>query len=1194
MKLKELYNKDIDRKLNPAVSASDLAVETVKIEIEEYVFTEEIIQGLYDIMSAIMKKEKSHDGIWINGYFGSGKSHFLKYLYYCLSAEYGEKAMARLIEATEAYDPLQHSDSKLNLTLSDMKEVATWLKSNTVETIPFNIGTVSNVKGNDAKVFLEVFWAELNGFRGYNKFNIALAQHFEKVLDEKGKFDEFKQKMTEEGFDWNTQASALANNELDFILDIAKDLVPTMSIDIIRKKIVEDNTFISVETFMRELKSFIDSKGPKYHLIFLVDETSQFIANRSGLLLQLQEVVTRLHEVCADRVWVGCTAQQDLSELLGDCQIGTTNEDYGKIMGRFEVKISLKGTQPEYITQKRILDKNGNAEIELGKLYDAKKNAITNQFQLPASYHGFADKREFINYYPFVPYQFRLIMQVFNSFVNLGFVAREVKGNERSIIKVTHATAKKTKDEEVGKFISFDEFYNAMFQGSLMNLGQRAIKNAEEMAKDYKNPDFAKRVVNSLFMICYLSDTDKLLFPATIDNITNLLMTDVDSQKLSLKQDVQDVLDFLSDKNIIRRESAKGTAADFYCFYTEDEMEVAQLVKNQQVDSSAMAEELKRIFFSYMGAPANRESFGTSKFSVSGFVMGRNFLSNNADIEMELVMEDSFGGDPGVYALQNKANRLSFLIAPLYDADLPLKNEFFNYCKLQQFLKVRANSERRQQTMDEFRKRAAETFVKKIEPAFRKMFDECQVVSKNNIITAELTAFKGAGRYHEAMQKHLANHYPYANIVAADAPHTSDELKRAVLKPIDANEYTGLNATLKKYEEPVERYLSSQHIESNLSDVIKRFSDAPYGWHELATMFVVNELVRRHKRDYTYNGDPNADIKNIASALVSSDKNKVVIRPAEAIDPALVSNFMDAWKQVFGLSASASVDSSQIFRTTKESLDSWVRQYIEHQKVFSAYPFGSPISDMLQLFQSWTAERDIVKYFNLVVADSAKAKSLMDQCREVIQFKEDQLPKYLEFLKYYEDNHDNFRFLDDAQYQWTENFAAIKTDERPMDRMPSYRKLKADIENALSAKRKALCDEIAANYNSVHEQLKEVAEDNGVDVSILPDFTHIIQAKSSYSNLYTLKDNCNTQDFYQDWVNKIIAAKPKPSQPSCVSEMDNDPAPAKPIRTTKSISLNTLTTKTLTSESEVDAYLSGLKKQLMQHINNNEDVIIIK
>ena len=74
MKLEELYLKDITREVNPAVSADDLSDSTVKTEIEEYVFTDDIINALYGVMSAIKDRKLSHDGIWINGYFGSGKT----------------------------------------------------------------------------------------------------------------------------------------------------------------------------------------------------------------------------------------------------------------------------------------------------------------------------------------------------------------------------------------------------------------------------------------------------------------------------------------------------------------------------------------------------------------------------------------------------------------------------------------------------------------------------------------------------------------------------------------------------------------------------------------------------------------------------------------------------------------------------------------------------------------------------------------------------------------------------------------------------------------------------------------------------------------------------------------------------------------------------------------------------------------
>ena len=87
MKQAQLYKHDISRPLNPAVSVTDDSASTVKVEIEEYVFTDEILNGLYHILNAVRTRQVSHTGIWINGYYGSGKSHFLKYLNFCLTCQ---------------------------------------------------------------------------------------------------------------------------------------------------------------------------------------------------------------------------------------------------------------------------------------------------------------------------------------------------------------------------------------------------------------------------------------------------------------------------------------------------------------------------------------------------------------------------------------------------------------------------------------------------------------------------------------------------------------------------------------------------------------------------------------------------------------------------------------------------------------------------------------------------------------------------------------------------------------------------------------------------------------------------------------------------------------------------------------------------------------------------------------------------
>lgn len=319
MKLKDLYSKPINRAVNPAVSATKFDPETERIEIQEYVFTDEIINGLFRILDAIKNnKPYDHVGIWIDGYYGSGKSHFLKYLDYCITPSTREDAVSRLLDAVKAIDPL---DEKHNLSFDydELLSIASWLKRATIDTCIFNLETSYDNSTDKKKAFLHVFWNEFNGKRGFNKFNITLAQNLEKPLAEKGVFEAFKERIAEEGGDWNDpgMAADLIDNELDWVLDIAKELAPTLSVDSIRERIIKRDTNMSIDRFGMELASYLKDKGDDYRLILLADEVSQFINKERDRYLNLQEIITKLSEACDNKVWVACTAQQDLSEIMG-------------------------------------------------------------------------------------------------------------------------------------------------------------------------------------------------------------------------------------------------------------------------------------------------------------------------------------------------------------------------------------------------------------------------------------------------------------------------------------------------------------------------------------------------------------------------------------------------------------------------------------------------------------------------------------------------------------------------------------------------------------------------------------------------------------------------------------------------------------------------------------------------------------
>lgn len=1206
MKLRDLYFNKIERAVNPAVSATKFDPETERIEIDEYVFTDEIINGLFRILDAIKNnKPYDHVGIWIDGYYGSGKSHFLKYLDYCITPATRERAVSRLLAAVKAIDPL---DEKHNLSFDyeELLSIANWLKRATIDTCIFNLETSYDNSTDKKKAFLHVFWNEFNGKRGFNKFNITLAQNLEKPLAEKGVFEAFKERIAEEGGDWNDpgMAADLIDNELDWVLDIAKELAPTLSVDSIRERIIKRDTNMSIDRFGMELASYLKDKGDDYRLILLADEVSQFINKERDRYLNLQEIITKLSEACDNKVWVACTAQQDLSEIMDDCHIAEEKDKEGKIKGRFEVKVSLKGTQPEVITQKRILDKKEEVKPELAALYNKYKAGFDLQFKLPTSYSSYETQDDFVDYYPFVPYQFKLIMQVFNSFLNLGYVAKEVKGNERSIIKVIHSTAKTNADAELGKFISFDELYNNMFEEGLQARGQKAVDNALRMARTYQTdrPErtrLAVRVANVLFMICNISQTDQLVFPATLDNVTSLLINDMETPRLNIKNEVEKVIEFLCDNNIIRREQGKNGAPETYAFYSEEEMKVAQLIQSQVVDNNTQAEQLKEIFNRYITALRNKEQYKTRSFSVGLTIKQRTFLSNNPDVQVEFVMDADYETAEQLALQNSNVNRMVYYVGPQYRDNKRLYNAFYWYCQANRYMATPVTSEDNKKTRDEFEKRANEFYDGIIRKEFEKILDTCPIISGLSVIDeAELGQKRGNDRYRVAMDKHLSGIYTKANLVDYPSmPRTTEQLKKAILRNVNPGDYEGMNAVLTDAEHEVEIYLNKQFAEVNVSDVLAKFAKAPYGWDNICTLYIINELVRRHNRDYSYANNPNVETSTVANRIVS-ESSKFTLRQAKVISPQVIQNFIASWKEIFGISAvPSSTDSTQLFRACRDiesdrSLAKFIKGYKDIEQQIAGYQFCQPIREAIDLFESWLNERDPLKFFNLVIAAKDEAKVLIDKCKEVVQFTHDQLDTYKQLIQFQDNNQYNFPFVPMEMQGAVTDFSKLKDDPWPISGLRGYIKLQRQLSGILDGVRNELREKIKAAYNEIFDYLKQVAEKQHVPESVLSDRETVIRVKTTPTNILVLQNNDNTDTFYQEQVDKIMSYNP-PLPPG--GEGDGKPEPPKtPDKRIRKASLQTKTKLPITNAEDIERYLEGLRQQLEKLLIDQDGVMIIK
>lgn len=1174
MKLQDIYKRKVTEDLNPVVSVSDYTPDTVKTEIDEYVFTDEIIHYLYMVLNAIHVGNYHQNGIWINGYFGTGKSHFLKYLNYCFRPEYRKEALARLEDAVMERDPLTHPDSQSDVYLSDMRSLSEWLKNTTIDTVLFNIGDkVTGDRRDEDASFTKAIWQEFNKFRGFNRENIALAQYLEKPLADRGKLDAFKHAMDDEGFEWEHDCLQLAATELDFVMEVAKQVEPDLTYDSIRENIKTNNISLSVENLTAELNKYLKTRGDNYRLLFFIDEISMFIGGKRQLLLQLQQIVVRIQEDCKGRVWLGCTAQQDLTELVDSIQIQNTADDYGQIKGRFPVRVALKGANTEFVTKKRVLGKEEAVVNVLGKLYDDDKDAITNQFNLPTSYNGFKDKEDFISYYPFVPYQFQLLIQVFDEFVSKQFVDKEVKGNERSVLKITHNTVYNTRDEEVGKFISFDQFYSAMFEAGLQPKGRRARRNADNVIVKYADVDFGKRVVDVLYMICNISENDQSQFPATVDNVVTLLMTDIDQNRLDLKQKVERVLEFLKKESIIRLILGKDGAPDTWQFYSEDESEVASLIATRRPDNYFMAEQFNKIFNSYLSF-SNKEGYCGSNFSVSLSILGRTFFGNNTDVQVEMVMQaDTDDASNYAFTYNKDSRRLVFFMAPGYK-DKQLINDFYWYCQVQDYLlHATSESEQRTRTNNAFKDQAAEIKKDRIDKPLRELFDNCQVIGGQNVFTsAELGMKKGNEKYKAAMQAHLAEIYKYAKAVATpEYPTNAADLKAKLLNP-------QLEGEISMPEQVVENFLNQQGHDTAVTDVVQKFTLAPYGWNEFCTLYVLNKLVVRRKRAFMYNNNPNVDRKTIAENL-QKNKPLFTVTTAQEISQDMVNKFTAAWKNIFKQVAVMPSDPQELFDYCRLGEKSPIvhNNYEGNARKLSeagASVLAQTLYDMLDKMKQWRETRDLKAFFTLFIDGEQEISQQLDVASRINGFCQDQLSKYSEIRSFVNHNQENFEFLEPDARELASNLMKIQKEAWPIDKMPIYNKQKRNVEGAISEVREKMVDDVKKAYDDCYVQLHQLLQNLGIPEYHLPEKDSTVSAKTRTESLHALKLYTDTTDFFNEQVAKI----------NKYAEEKNKPKVHSVILRTKS--------KTIRTEADVDAYLEELKKQIMPQLNGKDDIII--
>ncbi len=968
-------------------------------------------------------------------------------------------------------------------------------------------------------------------------------------------------------------------------MDIAQSLEPKLDKKTLATVIGNQLQDFRIEDLINEFIEFLKEKPDNYRLVFLIDEVSQYIGYNTSLLLNLQTIVEGIGTSCHSKIWIVCTAQQDLGNVVE--RSDDKKEDFGKILGRFDTRISLESQDAAHITKIRLLEKNSDSKADLKDFYKQHKAAIENQFSgFQDLYKNYTTEADFIETYPFVPYQFQLISDVFSAFSQAKYVGEGVKDNERSIIGITHFTAKEVKEKQVGYFVPFDQFFNDNFKKDLIHYASNLVNRAYRIDFKKENPEFSKRVVNALFMISNISEVLQKQFPATLQNIAVLLIENLNQSKKDLEARVKHVLNELIDQKIIQEIDG------IYRFFKEDEIEVANLIEGTPVSPDERLDKLYgEIISKILKKTDYKFNFGNNVFKAGVYSDSKTIGGGKGDFG---ILFSAYESTPiENLAHQTPRNKLVMCISEWLKTDESFKKDFRRYLQTTKFIAANRNSPgSRKDTIDVFG-RDNETLIQKLRKHFEANLAETPfIIAQRVVLPSELNGQNPSTRFDEAVERLLSEVYNKNVLAGKAALNSADLLKNA------QNKQQTTVSEPNSAEIELESKIMLLGTGCSLDDIVKKMEEAPFGWRDLNTINTLLGLAQKGKRRFEYKNNHIESYKEfIDIALNSRERSAISIFAEQNISAQEVKAFIEVVNNdIFSenILPLQVVDAKTVVQDFKNKLAEKIDLLNKNCDQFEGYPFNSHFKRFKKALESLTTEREVSAVFK----KTDELKQTLAEQRDIVsqlnEFLENRAPQYIAFRDFVKTHKDNFTALDDTARLNGENLAEYtKTDDKPYEQFATMLKIYRSLETALKDLVSILKEQTVAAYQAAFAELEvEKQKLNITDATVLPDFDYIIQGIKQSKNITELQlKRRQVSDVKTDGLKALYDYQHKQVQPLQAGETST---PQYVGTETEVFTLRNdpdlLTT--IKNEDDLNAYLDTLRQKLSQKLKNNKIIIL--
>jgi predicted transposase YbfD/YdcC len=512
MHIRELFANKIDRHIEEVIKVDQTDDDIVREEIREYVVTDSICRHYQTVLDRYRETPQNpHEGIgvWVSGFFGSGKSSFAKNLGLAIENRDLKGEGAAFLLGKQA------GDEKIQVLFSNITEHIP------TQAVIFDISTDRGIRSGN-QTLTEITYRLFLERLGYAK-DLDLSE-LEITLEGEGRLERFKETFQNiYNKEWDREKGKVAF-AISWASRVLHEMEPaTWTTPDSWSQGAKNRADISPNLLAERCKLLMDRRRPGKSLVFVIDEVGQFVARDIQKMLDLAGLVQSLGRVGRGKIWMVVTSQEQLNELVGG--LDDRRVELARLMDRFPLQVHLEPSDISEVTSKRILSKNAAAQKTLREIFSTHRGRLTENTRMSADIAlPELTTEAFADLYPMLPYQIDLIIQIVSGLRTQGGAARHVGGANRTIIKLAQQLLihpeTNLAEKPIGTLASIDQIYD-LVSGNISSEIRGKISSIKKDLPDYP---LAQPVAKAICLLQFVKSVHR-----TAENIAAALHTSVDA-----------------------------------------------------------------------------------------------------------------------------------------------------------------------------------------------------------------------------------------------------------------------------------------------------------------------------------------------------------------------------------------------------------------------------------------------------------------------------------------------------------------------------------------------------------------------------------------------------------------------------------------------------------------------------------------